>query len=143
MSNISLTGSIRTCKVETGWANKIQSDRFLNANNMVCANWNGSDTAGRPSCWAAYNTKSAGCNSALDRVSVENDLRPQYSDYINLDMQGIRGDSGCRGNPANPDSVCGGANIRQSHSYTGQFGYDTGFQQNIIQNCSTCPAYNM
>ena len=32
MSLISLEGSVRTCKVNTAWANRIQSDRFENPN---------------------------------------------------------------------------------------------------------------
>ena len=40
----------------------------------------------------SFYTKRAGCNSAEDRVIVENGLRPQYADYINLDVgEGIRG----------------------------------------------------
>ena len=30
MSLVSLEGSVRTCKVNTAWANRIQSDRFEN-----------------------------------------------------------------------------------------------------------------
>ena len=36
-----------------------------------------------------FTQKRAGCNSALDRVDVENNLRPQYMEYINLDAAGI------------------------------------------------------
>ena len=31
----SLEGALRTCKVDTGWAARIQSDRFENPNLMV------------------------------------------------------------------------------------------------------------
>lgn len=88
---LSLLGSIRTCKVDTAYANKVESDRFLNPSLMVCPPWSGVDSAGRLSSSDAFYTKSAGCNSASDRVTVENELRPQYIEYVNLDSQGYRG----------------------------------------------------
>ncbi len=69
--SVSLESGIRTCKVVTGWANKVQSDRFQNPNLMVCPVWNGVDTAGRRACPDSFMTKRAGCNSAEDRVVVE------------------------------------------------------------------------
>lgn len=91
MSNtISLNGSLRTCKVDQGWANRIQSDRFENPDLLVCPVWSGFDLANRPVCLDSFYTKSPGCNSALDRVDVENFLRPQYMEYINLDAEGFR-----------------------------------------------------
>ena len=39
--------ALRTCKVNTGWANRLESDRFQNPNLMVCPTWNGMDNAGR------------------------------------------------------------------------------------------------
>ena len=92
MSNLSLDASIRTCKVETGEANRIESDRFLNPNNMVCIPWNGYNLKGQNVCADSFYTKTPGCNSALDRVSVESHLRPDYAAYINLNMAGIQGD---------------------------------------------------
>ena len=141
--NISLENSIRTCKVDTAWANKLESDRFLNPNNMVCPPWNGVDTAGRPSCEYSYNTKTAGCNSAGDRVNIENGLRPQYIEYVNLDAAGIRGGLDCNtsNNPTNPDTICHRNVIDATHQYTGQFGYNTGFSQNIAPNCLSCQNY--
>ena len=89
---ISLEAATRTCKVDQGSAARIESDRFLNAQNAVCIPWNGRDLAGREVNPNTFYTKRAGCNSAADRVLVENNLRPQYSDYINLDVSGgIRG----------------------------------------------------
>jgi hypothetical protein len=89
--SISLESSIRTCKVDTAWANKIESDRFLNPENMVCPIWNGVDTQGRQVCPDSYFTKRAGCNSAEDRVIVENNLRPSYYEYITLSANGLEG----------------------------------------------------
>jgi hypothetical protein len=89
MSAISLEASLRTCKVDTGYAANIDSQRFLNPNYMVCPIWNGMDTAGRSVCPDSFYTKNAGCNSALDRVVVENAVsRPQYAEYIGLNVQG-------------------------------------------------------
>jgi hypothetical protein len=91
MSSLSLDASIRTCKVETGQATRIQSDRFQNPHNQVCIPWMGQNSKGQSVCQDSFNTKSAGCNSALDRVNVESALRPDYSAYINLNMAGVEG----------------------------------------------------
>ena len=85
---ISLQGSLQTCKVNTGYANKIQSDRYENPNNLLCHVWNGHDHAGRAVSFDSFYTKAPGCSSSLDRVVVENYLRPTYVDYVALDAQG-------------------------------------------------------
>ena len=79
---LNLESALRTCKVDTAYQQRIQSDRFLNPKNLVCPVWNGLDTAGRVACTDSFYTKREGCNSALDRVGVENILRPQYMQYI-------------------------------------------------------------
>lgn len=85
MSGIfNLESAIRTCKVDTGYSSRVQSDRFLNPKNMVCPVWNGLDTAGRVACANSFKTKREGCNSAEDRVGVENVQRPQYMQYISM-----------------------------------------------------------
>lgn len=137
-SAISLEKSIRTCKVDTSWANKLESDRFLNANLMLCPPWNGVDTSGRPADWNSYYTKTPGCNSASDRVIVENGLRPQYIEYVNLDATGIRGDLECGNNEIYNDTICHQQAIKNTHNLTGQFGTVTGFSQNIFPNCLSC-----
>lgn len=89
---ISIEAATRTCKVDTGSAARIESDRFLNPQMAVCPVWTGRDLSGRQVNADSFYTKRAGCNSAEDRVMVENSLRPQYSEYINLDVnEGIRG----------------------------------------------------
>ena len=89
---ISLESSIRTCKVNPEEADRIESDRFLNPHNMVCPMWQGVDLTGRQVCPDSFYTKRAGCNSAEDRVVVENRVsRPQYMEYITLDANGLRG----------------------------------------------------
>jgi hypothetical protein len=86
MSVFSLESAVRTCKVDTGHSNRIQSDRFLNPRNLVCPVWNGLDQAGRVACPDSFWTKREGCNSAEDRVGVENIQRPQYMQYISDTM---------------------------------------------------------
>jgi hypothetical protein len=90
--SVSLESALRTCKVNTAWATRIESDRFFNPNNLVCPIWNGMDGTGREVCKDSYYNKSAGCNSATDRVYVENNVsRPQYMEYITLSANGIAG----------------------------------------------------
>ena len=50
MASISLEAAIRTCKVDTAYANKVQSDRFLSPSLLMCPVWNGVDTTGRQVC---------------------------------------------------------------------------------------------
>lgn len=92
MSSLSLTKSIRSCKVETGKAEQIQTDRLFNPHNAVCIPWDGTDSANRKVCLDSQYTKAPACNSAMDRVVVENALRPQYSANINLNTEGIDSD---------------------------------------------------
>jgi len=142
MANISLEGSIRTCKVDTAWASRLESDRFLNPSVMVCPAWTGVDTTGRPVCADSYFTKREGCNSAMDRVMVENGLRPQYIEYVNLDASGIRGGDGCSDpNQINPDTVCHKNTMNGVHKQVGQFGLNTGYNQYIYPNCMSCQRY--
>lgn len=89
--SLSLLSSINTCKVNTSYADKLQSDRYENPENMTCFVWNGLDNYGRPVSADSYYTKAAGCNDALDRVVVENFQRPRYMEYVSLDARGIKG----------------------------------------------------
>lgn len=98
--SISLTGSLTTCRVNSGYANKIQSDRFENYNALLCPVWNGQDQYGRAVCVDSYVTKTAGCASAEDRVAVENYLRPSYAEFTALDAQGYLNPSAL-GTPVN------------------------------------------
>ncbi len=129
MSNISLESSIRTCKVDTAYANKVESDRFLNPNVMLCPVWNGVDTTGRQVCPDSFYTKNAGCNSAEDRAIVENNLRPQYMEYINLSANGI--DGSIYGNTM-PWNTVGQSNqeLKAINNVTGNFGLQFGANTN-------------
>lgn len=88
---ISLEKSVRTCDVNVGEANRIQSDRFFNPQNMVCIPWNGLNNKGQEVCPDSFYTKTPGCDSAEDRVMVENALRPKYFNYVTLGAQGVAG----------------------------------------------------
>ena len=138
MSAISLEGSIKTCKVLTGWSDKIQSDRFLNPENMVCPIFNGRDLTGRAVSPDSFYTKSAGCNSAEDRVVVENNQRPQYMEYINLSANGIDGE--IYGNTMPWNNV--GETTKQLqnvNNITGNFGLQ--FGADVYPRCGSYP-YN-
>ena len=100
----SLTSAINICRVGSGEAPRIASDRFLNPNAMLCPVWGGYDLEGRQVCPDSFNTKSAGCNSALDRIVVESNLRPSYASYVTLNMAGVKGGIFGAGADANPSA---------------------------------------
>lgn len=88
----SLTASVRNTTVYPGSENRMFSDRFLNSDTMSCIAWNGYDSVGQEVCADSFYTKAPGCNSALDRVDVENAIhRPQYMNLLTLGSQGILG----------------------------------------------------
>ena len=145
MANISLNKSVRTCKVNTGWADRMWSDRYQNSEAIICPVWNGVDSAGRPSCADAFYTKYQGCNSANDRIGVENDLRPQYMEYVTLDAIGISGaaeDCACNVGVGdsmrenyNSDAAQGCQTLENIPMYTGQFGQGN-FRSYIEPTCN-------
>ncbi len=131
--SVSLESALRTCKVDTAWAARVESDRFLNPNNMVCPVWNGMDTAGRHVCNDSFYTKRAGCNSATDRVAVENDVsRPQYMEYITLSANGIAGHIYGKTDQYH-ESVERRKELSNINNITGNFGKQ--FGSNINSNC--------
>lgn len=121
MANLSLESSIRTCKVISGWAERIQSDRFQNSDLMQCPVWNGMDTAGRAVCPDSFYTKREGCNTPMDRVTVENDQRPKYFEYITLDAAGLAGS-----NMHAADTMAQANNNANINNMTGNFGLQLG-----------------
>ena len=163
MSNISLEAAVRTCKVNSGWANRIQSDRFENSNLMMCPVWNERDLTGRKVCQDSFWTKREGCNSPLDRINVENDQRPQYAEYITLDTSGYRADmyggveqpmaptmsegfvphvehyvQGMEKTMNEQDATLGCQTLANVHKYTGQFGQGN-FRDSIEPTCNIYP----
>ena len=132
--SVALESAIRTCKVDTAWADKVESDRFLNPNNMVCPLWNGLDTAGRPVCPDSFMTKRAGCNSAEDRVSVENSVvRPQYMEFINLNALGVDGQI-YQNTQAQLNTQMRDADQHNMHNIVGQFG-QSGYRGQTLGPC--------
>ena len=124
---ISLEASTRTCKVDTASAARSESDRFLNPNNVVCIPWNGRDLAGRVVSADSFYTKTSGCNSAADRVIVENALRPQYFEYINLNDYGVRADM--YGENMNfTDAGVANRQLNGTQKYAGSFNLQPGGQ---------------
>lgn len=134
MSAISLEKSVRTCDVNVGEANRIQSDRFFNPGNMVCIPWNGVDNAGRMASPDSFYTKTAGCDSAEDRVMVENGLRPKYFNYVTLGAGGLAGH--IYGNQDAAYETAGKYQFDKSRdNIAGNFGYQWGANVDY-QSCS-------
>jgi hypothetical protein len=135
MSAISLEASVRTCKVDAGWASRIQSDRFQNPNALMCPTWNGFDSAGRQVCADSFMTKRPGCNSADDRITVENSLRPQYIEYVNLDASGISGEGPVQ--YPHEEEQLRNSKLKALHNVTGSVGIQYG--ANVNPKCSNYP----
>jgi hypothetical protein len=66
--------------------------------NMVCPIWDGTNLKGQQVCPDSFFTKRRGCNSAMDRVLVESNLRPDYASFVTLNMAGLKGE--IFGNPS-------------------------------------------
>lgn len=104
MSNVSLTANLLTDKVSPGAAAQSFTYRIQEPSAQMCPVWNGQDLAGRPVCEYSFYTKRAGCNSSLDRITVENFLRPKYTNYVTTNAAGIAGYNG-RENYASGDNL--------------------------------------
>ena len=131
--SLSIESAVRTCKINTAWANRIESDRFFNPSAMVCPVWTGVDSAGRRVCPDSFMTKTAGCNSAEDRVLVENDQRPQYMEYINLSANGFGEDLYGNTMPWNANKNAE-ANLKYGEkNIHGGFGQD--WRANVYPSC--------
>jgi hypothetical protein len=104
MSNVSLTANLLTDKVSPGAAAQSFTYRIQEPSAQMCPVWNGQDLAGRPVCEYSFYTKRAGCNSSLDRITVENFLRPKYTNYVTTSAAGIAGYHG-RENYASGDNL--------------------------------------
>jgi len=125
MSNVSLTAALRVCRVDAGEANRIESDRFLNPDNMLCPIWDGTNLKGQQVCPDSFWTKSAGCNSAEDRILVENSQRPKYFDFITLNAAGLQGN--IYGNVDQHVQAVGRQKMLDKiNDVTGNFGIDMG-----------------
>jgi hypothetical protein len=120
---MSLLANIVVSKVDTGNANRIQTNRFQSPESQMCPVWNGQDLAGRPVCLDSFNTKYAGCNSSLDRIKVENFLRPAYMNYVTQNASGIAGVDADYGSNLNATATGTHSVDRQMRqATTGKFG---------------------
>jgi len=102
---------------------------------MVCPVWNGRDLTGRQVCADSFYTKREGCNSAEDRVVVENAQRPQYMEYVNLDASGIR----LGYNYVQDDVKLRTKGLNELHKITGNFN----LQPSGADIYPRCPSYPM
>ena len=90
MTTPSLSAQIVSGQIDTAIAAQLFTNRIQDTDAMMCPLWTGTDLAGRPVCRDSFYTKRAGCNSALDRIEVEDALRPRYAEFL-LDARGIVG----------------------------------------------------
>jgi len=141
--SLSLNKSVRTCKVDQGYADRIQSARFQDSDLMVCPNWQGFDNAGRTVSPDSFVTKTAGCSLPMDRVAVENYLRPMYMTYINLDASGYKANLyGEECHDADTNMDCYEAfqrnyQLEQNKKVTGSF--STWNPSNLTMRCNSFP----
>ena len=130
--SFSLQASLQTCKVDQSMANRYQSDRIFNPNIMVCPPFNGYDLTGREVCVDSFYTKNEGCNSAEDRVMVENFLRPNYMEYLTLDANGIQGNL-YSDNMFHNDAMARTGTRVKDQKISGNYGSD--FMANTTSTC--------
>ena len=90
--SIGLTKATNGYFVPTSAGVSLDSSRAINPDNIVCYNWDGTDTTGRPSTMPNSPIRTSGCNSALDDINLENSARPNYFAIINGGGVGIKGD---------------------------------------------------
>ena len=123
MANVPLRAAITGAQEDVGNAIRNQTYRFQSPEAQMCPVWNGTDLAGRPVCIDSFYTKYAGCNSPLDRIKVENFLRPAYSNYITLSASGIAGvDAHYAPNMHTEETEATSANRLMKQAQTGKFG---------------------
>lgn len=77
--------------VPPGSGQSFESEKSIDPNNTICYNWNGLDTSGRQASAGGFNSRSGGCNSALDDININNAQRPKYLEMINGGKMGIDG----------------------------------------------------
>jgi hypothetical protein len=105
---------------------------------MVCIPWNGLNNKGQEVSPDSFYTKTPGCDSAEDRVMVENAQRPNYMSYVTLGAQGIQGD--IYGNmDAKVNSIARAQFDQSRNQITGNFGSQ--FGSNVAYKGCTVDAY--
>lgn len=88
-SSPSVSANMVSSKVSAGNAPRAATYRDQDPSAQMCPVWNGQDNTGRQSCEYSFYTKTPGCNSAGDRITVENGNRPIYASNVSLDAGGI------------------------------------------------------
>lgn len=119
----SLSSAITNPFAAQSIAHSLQSARTLNPAQTLCVPWHGRNNKGQQVCADSHVTKSPGCDSALDRVHVENGLRPTYANMITISPIGYTGDLY---NPTFGTPAFGGhltSKIGQFTTYNDQVGY--------------------
>ena len=120
---MSLLANINVNKTSVGSAERLVGNRTLNPNYQLCPVWNGQDLAGRPVCLDSFYTRYAGCNSPLDRIKVENFLRPAYMNYVTQSASGISGVDADYGSNLDATATASASTQHLNHkNNTGQFG---------------------
>jgi hypothetical protein len=93
------------------------------------------DTTGRSVCPDSFYTKRAGCNSAEDRVVVENAVsRPQYAEYVTLNASAIAGNSMYADTSGHVNSALRSKFDASRNKLTGNFGLQ--FGADVETSCS-------
>lgn len=88
-----INNSVHGTRVNTSYADRFYSAERQDENYMQCVQRDAYDMTGRQACVDSLSTKREGCNSATDRIEVENFLRPFYSGYVGLDVYtGVKSD---------------------------------------------------
>lgn len=77
-------------RVRTDNAPRYQSERIFNSDVNICPTPKLNDLMGRNSNLDALQTKAPGCNSALDRQCVEDDLRSNLFSSVQLSAVGVQ-----------------------------------------------------
>jgi len=90
MADVSISKALRIPKVSTAFAPNAESERFQDPRFSVCPAWNSQDNLGRNVSYFSFNSLTAGCHDPMQRIVVENFLRPSYHPYLNA--QGISED---------------------------------------------------
>ena len=83
--SMSITKSLRVPKVSSEYAANAESERFQDPRFNVCPAWNGQDNLGRGVSYYSFDSLTAGCHSAEQRIDIENALRPDYHPYLNTE----------------------------------------------------------
>lgn len=130
--SIGLTSSILGPKFIVGDESRIQTNRIQNPDAMMCPVWGGTDLSGRQVCDDSFNTKREGCSSSLDRIKIENFLRPAYTNFVTISATGITGqDANYGSNLSISESGYADADRKRVSANNGRFGLVSGAESII------------